>query len=107
MSKTLGCDVTGLSWGVFQTHQESESAEIAKCKDESGKVTDEAAISRTATETGTFVLNGAVPRAGTLLNLGGSEKLITQISTEKKNDGHATGSVTTEKSDSATQVPYA
>lgn len=106
MGKTFGCDTTGLSWGVFKTHKTDDKAKIAKDSDENGKVTDEQAYSRTLTEEGTFSLNGAVPRSGTKIDLGGGSKLITSISVTKKNDGYAEGTVTTEQDDESTQVEY-
>lgn len=106
MSKTFGCDVTGLSWGVFKTHKVGETVKVAEDSDENGKVTDEKAYSRQVTEEGTFSLNGAAPRAGTKIDMGNGSKLITDISYTKKNDGYAEGSVTLKQSDASTQDEY-
>jgi hypothetical protein len=106
MGKTFGCDTSGLSWGVGQKHSVGTKADVAKCRDEDGKVTDEQAYSVTETEKLDFVLNGDPPRAGTKYNLGGSSKLAIDANVDYKNDGYAEGSITTERSDDSTQVEY-
>lgn len=106
MAKTFGCDTTGLTWGVGQKHSLSEKGELVKCKDEMGKVTDECIPSVTKTEKLDFVLNGTAPTVGTKYNLGGSEKLATDVEITYKNDGYAEGSITTERSDDSTQTEY-
>ena len=106
MALSFGVTSTG-GYGVLQSLSETETAEIADARDESGKVTDQKAYSKTSEATAEGIFNGdSLGGAGTSLTIGSVTGLITNQGIAESNTGYKTVSVSIQKKDSATQVAY-
>lgn len=109
MALSFGVTSTG-GYGVLQTVTRGSTAEKAEARDETGKVTDEIAYSRTSTAQADFVADTATAEnayaAGTSLTIGDLTGLITDVSVNETNADYKRGSVSIEKKDAATQVAY-
>lgn len=106
MALVFGVTSTG-GYGVLQSLTETQTAEVAEARNESGKVTDQIAYSKTHEVTAEGLFNGdTLGGAGSSLTAGSLTGLILSQTVSETNTGYKTVSVTIQKKDSATQVAY-
>ena len=106
MAVTFGVTSTG-GYGVLNTLSETQTAEIAECRNALGKVTDQKAYSKTLEATSEGVFNGdSLAGAGTSLKIGSVTGLITSQQKSESNTDYQRISVTVQKKDAASQAAY-
>lgn len=104
MALTFAITSTG-GYGVLQSVEKTETADIADARGADGKVTDSKAYSKTTTVKADGLFNGdSLGGAGTSLTVATVTGLIKTITKSESNTDYQKVSVEIEKKDSATQV---
>lgn len=101
--------VGGLSASLMQSIRENATAEIAECRDDAGKVTDQQAYSRETTAELEAILDSGdtLPAAGASVTVGSVTGLVTAVGSQEINTGYKSCTVAVSKKDTATQVALA
>lgn len=107
MAYSFGVTSTG-GYGALQSVTESQTAELAEVRDESGKIVEQKAYSKTVETAfeGVFDSEDTPAGAGASLTVGSNTGLITSQEITENNDNYKRISGTIQKKDSASQVAY-
>jgi hypothetical protein len=108
MALTFGISVGNCpAYGLGQSVDKNENAEIAEARDCEGKVDTMKAYSVGRDATARFLTTGAVPAVGSVAVVGGITGLVSGITGSEQNTNFTAGSVTVRNADTATLDPYA
>jgi hypothetical protein len=104
----LGLTTSG-TWGIFQSVNHNDSAEVAEARGADGKVIEQKAYSVTNEKQFEALIDSEVatlPGIGEALTVGTWEGIITSVSLTESNTEYQKLSVTAQKKDSATIVGF-
>lgn len=93
---------------ICNNYEENENVDVAQARNETGKVCDEWAYSKTNGFTGSGLLDDAskLPKVGEIFTLKGKRYILTSISTPRTNTGAAEVSFSGSFADDSTLHPY-
>jgi len=97
----LAFGTTDTTYGLTQSISTRSSVEVADARKGNGAVDAQKAYSKTVERTESVLTTGAVPTIG---SVDATHGLVTQVTEASNNTGYATGEVTYQKKDAASQT---